>query len=123
MEPLPKSDRIRIFHDELLAASPARDMSGAREQLARILNSVEDRYSGVRFNPAAATAPPDGRMYPPDDAFERRSSHASIRVFAHRQHRTSFGANGAIHIELSDGTPLISKPGANGKTIEDLKRA
>ena len=49
---------------------PLEDAAGARSALDKIMRNVEDELSGIAENPNAATSP-DGRMYPPDDRFEK----------------------------------------------------
>lgn len=84
------------------------------------MRNVEDELSGIPENPDAATSPPDGRMYPPHDRYERNSGSSRARLFKQTGHETWFGENGAIKIRRSDGVVEIDKPGANNQTVTDL---
>ena len=59
-------------------------------------------------------------MYPPHDNFLRDSGSPLVQLFRHVRHRTAFAVNGAIKITLSDGTVAIDKPGADGRTVDEL---
>ena len=115
-----RSERFRLFVEELSRAAPAADDEEARVLLKRILDTIEDRHSGVSYNPLAWKD--DGRFYAPEDDFERRSPDASVRLFRSRGHYVLFGRNGAIKIvsaRFPIGTPgaevVLDKPGADGR--------
>jgi hypothetical protein len=104
-------------------AAPFSDGAVARAALERILREVENEHSGIPEDPNAHLAKTsDGRMYPPHDRFESRSGSPHISAFVQTGHRTFFGDNGAVRIERrSDGTAEIDIPGADGKTIANLR--
>jgi hypothetical protein len=114
--------RIRL--DEIirrLNELPAfSDGDTARKALEDSMRSVEDELSGIPENPNAATSPPDGRIYPPHDLYEKDSRSPQVRLFKQTGRQTWFGANGALRIERSNGVAEVDKPGADQKTIADL---
>jgi len=84
------------------------------------MKSVEDELSGIPENPDAATAPADGRMYPPDERFEFDSGSPCVRAFRMRRHRTLIGNNGSLKIISSSGKIEIDLRGADQRSIDDL---
>ncbi len=84
------------------------------------MRDVEDSLSGVPENLEAATAPSDGRMYPPSDNFEVDSGTLQVRLFKQRRHRTYIGDNGALQIATAQGNLAIDLAGSDGRTITDL---
>lgn len=105
--------RFALFINELEAAEPATDAQEARNLLERVLNEVEDRHSGVPFDPGAWRN--DGRMYPPHDDFEYASAVAGVRLFKSKGHDIWFGSNGALRIaRRGAGSVVIDKPGRDG---------
>lgn len=120
MERKSKTERLFEFFRRLRSAPLCSDWMEARRQLEDIMNAVEDEFSGIPFNPEAANAPPDGRMYPPHDKYLRDSGSPLVHLFGHVRHRTAFGVNGAVKITLSDGTVALDKPGADGQTVDEL---
>lgn len=115
-----KRDRLDEMIRRLNRLPPLEDAASARSALDKIMRNVEDQLSGIAENPNAATSPPDGRMYPPDDRFEKISGSSRVRLFKQTGHATWFGENGAIRIRRADGVVEIDKPGADLKTITDL---
>jgi hypothetical protein len=120
MERTSKAERLSELFRRLRIAPTCRDWIEARRQLEDTMNAVEDEFSGIPFNPDAANVPPDGRMYPPHDKYLRDSGSPLVHLFGHVRHRTAFGVNGAMKITLSDGTVALDKPGADGRTVDDL---
>jgi hypothetical protein len=59
-------------------------------------------------------------MYPPHDRYLKNSGSPLIQLFGHVRHRTALAVNGAIKITLSDGTVAVDKPGADGRTVDEL---
>ena len=104
-------------------AAPFWDDASARAALEQILREVENEFSGVPEDPDAHLATTsDGRMYPPHDRFAVRSDSPRVRAFVQTGHRTFFGDNGAVRIQRrSDGAVEIDIPGADGKTVADLR--
>ena len=105
--------RFALFVREMKEAAPAASFEEARLVLEAVLNSVEDRHSGVPFDQANSNT--DGRMYPPHDDFEKPSSVAGVRVFRTRGHRVFFASNGAIRIEAVSTEIVLDKPGKDGR--------
>jgi hypothetical protein len=120
MERPNKSERLSEFFRRLRLAPDCSNWLEARRQLEDILNAVEDELSGIPFNPDAASAPPDGRIYPPHDKYLRDSGSPLVHLFGQTRHRTAFGVNGAVKITRPDGTVELDKPGADGQTVDDL---
>jgi hypothetical protein len=115
-----RSDRLRVFIQELNETASAATHAEARILAEQLLNNVEDRYSGVEYDPTAWRT--DGRMYPPQDDREVGSPHADVRVFKAKHHYILFGSNGAIRIVSTShpvGSPdakvWLDKPGADGR--------
>lgn len=115
-----KEYRLKMIEARLSDAAPFAGGAQARRRLEQIMKEVEDEFSGIPENPNAATSPPDGRMYPPNDNFEVMSNIPSVRVFRQLRHRTSFGDNGALRITKSDGSLMVDLAGEDGRFIGDL---
>ncbi|MES2444984.1 MAG: hypothetical protein V4574_19335 [Pseudomonadota bacterium] len=107
-----RADRFLIFLQELEKAASAAAFEEARLLLETVLNSVEDRHSGVPYNQASSNT--DGRIYPPHDDFEKRSDLPGARMFRTRGHRVFLAANGAIRIVGLDGKIVLDKAGKDG---------
>src|SRR5437899_13057626 len=84
--PMPpsRSERLAALVQRLKAAPPAQTFEEARQQLSDILNAVEDEMTDIPFSPAAWQS--DGRMYPPQDDFERSSGNPAWRRFRSKLH-------------------------------------
>jgi hypothetical protein len=118
-----ESKRVRLdeIKRELTAAQPFGSLDEARAALVRIMDTVEDRLSGVTKNPDSAESQiTDGRMYPPDDRFETKQECPTVRLFKQRAHRTYFGENGSLKIVTADGSVELDFQGADGKSVSDL---
>lgn len=116
-----KQERLREIMSRLRAASPFKDGQHARSELARIMREVEDELSGIPEDPNAANATTtDGRMYPPDDIFEKASGSPLVRLFRQKRHKTWIGENGALKIVSWEGTVEIDLPGADLQTVDSL---
>jgi hypothetical protein len=120
---LSRGERVTEMLRRLSKTAPFSDGADARAALERIVREVEDEHSGVPEDPNAHLAKTsDGRMYPPHDRFAFPSGSPHISAFGQTGHRTFFGDNGAVRIERrSDGMAEIDIPGADGKTITDLR--
>ena len=117
-----RSARFALFVEELNGAAPVATLEEARMLLEAVLNGVEDRYSGVEFDPANWRD--DGRLYPPQDDREIEADQEGVRTFKTVGHHVSFGANGAIRITKIAFTPgsafpavVVDKPGRDGRKI------
>jgi hypothetical protein len=113
----PKKERLREIFRRLRDLPPASSFDEVLRQLTETMNTVEDELSGVPYNPALWRS--DGRMYPPQREMERRAKgKRGVRVFRSVAHRTYISRNGAIEIQLLDGTRVFQKLGADGKGVE-----
>lgn len=115
---LPKRKRLRTFLDRMEAAPPSKSANEALALLSDVLNSVEDEFSEVPYNPHLWKS--DGRMYPPQkDNVRKVPDRPSLRRYRHLNHNTFIGQNGSIRIETISGELLLDKAGADGsKTVE-----
>jgi hypothetical protein len=114
----PKHVRLRVFLNRLAEAPPAESFDEAFQQIADILNTVEDELTDIPFDPDQWQS--DGRIYPPQRDSERPlEDHANIRMFRSRSHRTLIGANGSIEIQATNGSVVFSKTGADGFAVWD----
>lgn len=114
-----KDVRLGVFMRRLLAAPPVASAAEARDLLAQVLNQVEDEFSGARYDPARWQT--DGRMYPPQDDSRREvPGRPRVMRFRSRAHNTFIGDNGSIEIRTTDGEVLVSKPGTDGRTVDEL---
>lgn len=112
----PRGERFSIFITELLNASPACNAPEALALLAKTLNAVEDRYSGVPYQPEQWQS--DGRMYPPQrDSRRTATGFDGLHRYRSRGHNTWIDANGAIRITQLNGTVILDKPGADGRKV------
>jgi hypothetical protein len=119
---LTQAERVAEFLRRLGEARPAVSHDEAFNLVRDTLNGVEDRFSGVAFDPDKHLT--DGRLYPPQQD-SRRSVPGRDDVVRYRSrgHNTWIAANGAIRIEkIGKGGELsiccLDKPGADGKTVE-----
>lgn len=115
-----RSERFKLFVQELIDVAPAGTYEEARELITTILNGTEDKHSGAEYNPEAWRD--DGRMYPPEDDFERKSPFPGVRVFRTRGHYIFIGDNGAIKIASArqpmgspDAEVVLNKSGKDGR--------
>jgi hypothetical protein len=112
--------RLTLILQEINEAEPVASLMEARTIIEDSIFRVEERYSGVPCNPENHRA--DGRIYPPQDDREVRTSWVDIRVFRTRGHFVALGANGAIRISKSridfdalDAEVELDKPGSDGR--------
>lgn len=122
-DPWSKAKRLQAFLDLLEQLPAAASHTEALRQLGNALDAVEDRHSGVPYDPANWQS--DGRMYPPSaDSHRPVPGHPSVARYRNRAHNTFLGRNGVIEIRRvrpgsppQDGEVLLSKPGADGRTV------
>jgi len=114
-----KNERFALFVREMEEAAPAASFEEARLLLETVLNGVEDRHSGVPYNPENWQA--DGRLYPPHDDSERKSDTRGVRIFRTRGHRVSIAENGALRIVAADlpARIIFEKVGKDGRVCPD----
>lgn len=106
-----KGERLAIFYERLREHPPVADEVEAREILAKLLEQVEDEFSGVLREPES-----DARMYPPwDDNRTVISKSPRIVHFRSRGHRTYFRGDGAILIiDMKTKVEVFQKLGKDG---------
>jgi hypothetical protein len=117
---LSKQERLTIFFERLDEAPPASTHEVAYELLCDTLNSIEDEFNDVPFNPDNWQT--DGRMYPPqpDRAYEV-DGHPHLTRYKSFKHNTYIGDNGAIEVRsFPEETVLFSKQGADGRGVWEL---
>ena len=116
---LSRAKRFQIFLERLEAAPPASSDDEAFALLAKILNAVEDKFSGVPYRPENWQS--DKRLYPPrEDRRVRCPERPSLRKYRSVAHFSFFGTNGSIRIEAFEGEIVIDKPGRDGRRTDDL---
>lgn len=121
MTELPRKARLELFYQRLGECQPFQSFDQALEGLSRILNQVEDEFSGVAYQPD--THQTDGRMYPPQaDSVREVDGFPSVARLRHKAHNTFIGSNGAIEIRDATNPPetarlQFQKPGSNGKGV------
>jgi hypothetical protein len=116
---LSKQQRFELFLSALQSAPAVNSEVAALFLLAQTLNSIEDRYSEIPYNPVLWMS--DGRMYPPQADSRRLTQNIVISRYRNRAHNTLIGNNGAIQIiDIRTGAILLNKLGANGQQIGDL---
>lgn len=112
-----KKERLAIFYARLAAEPAAASHDEARALLERVLNAVENEFSGVPYEPESME-----RMYPPMDDNQRAvSGNQGIMRYRSKGNYTYIGANGAISITGLEGESLFSKAGADGQKLGGIK--
>jgi hypothetical protein len=91
-----KKERLSIIFESLSSAPGPSDFDEAWSLLHSTFNEIEDRLSGVPFNPSNWKN--DGRLYPPEYDSERQGALKGVRMFRARRHRIFIAVNGAIRI-------------------------
>ena len=116
----PRAERLAEFFRRLEAALPAESSQEAFDQLAAVLNEVEDEMTTIANQPELWQT--DGRMYPPQpDSARSVEGHPGVTRFRSRGHNTFIGKNGAIEIqEVASNRLLFSKSGADERGVWDL---
>ncbi len=117
---LTKRQRLDEVYRRLAAAAPARNAAGALALLAQTINAVEDELSGLPYDQLASRTMVAGpRMYPPLPDSRRPGIVGGVDEYAAAKHRILIGANGAMSVRHDLGAVELSKPGADGKGIEE----
>ncbi len=116
-----KRERLKEFFRRLAAAPGARNRDEALELIDRVLNEVEDELSGIPRDPEPPPYRSTGRMYPPKtDSIRDVPGKSLLKRFRSTAHNTFIGDNGAIEIRAIPDKFEFSKPGADGRKVEDL---
>lgn len=119
MDVPPKSHRLAEIYRRLQQAPPATTAEEAFQQLADIMNDVEDALTAIPYNPENWRS--DGRIYPPQPDSEREvGTHPGVRRYRSVGHSTFIASNGAIEIRRIDQTVEFAKAGADGRGVWDL---
>jgi hypothetical protein len=110
-----KKERLSIIFESLIAAPRPSNFDEAWKLLHNTFNEIEDRLSGVPFNPSDWKN--DGRLYPPEFDSELQCALKGVRMFRARRHRIYIAANGAILIgSVIDPRDIpMDIPGKDGK--------
>jgi hypothetical protein len=119
MGKMEKRERLDLFFERLSAADQAADDVEAFLLISRILNEVEDEYSGVPFDPE--NWKDDGRLYPPlKDNARPVNGRPDLTRYRSRNHNTFIRENGAIAIRALGGDVIFEKAGKDGVPIGNL---
>ena len=111
-----KAERFAAFLRRLEVVSPASTFDEAYQQLSDVLNAVEDEMTSIPFDPANWQN--DGRMYPPQlDNLRAVAGRSDVKQFRSGGHKTLIGDNGAIEMRDLSGRAVLTKPGADGRTV------
>lgn len=116
-----KAARMALFLARMKVAPPAASAEEARILVNQVLDTVEDEFSGIPYDPAAAMQlVSDGRMYGPHPRFASTwKDRVDLARYAHTSHDTFIQANGAILIRRRrPATILLSRPGADGQEVQ-----
>jgi hypothetical protein len=101
---LPKAERLEIFKKRLLKAPASKSADEAFELLGKILDGVEDAFSGVAkvSNPGLKY---QGRMYPPQADFTTRLADGGLEAITRGNIiRITPDGTTRIYEQLADGT-------------------
>lgn len=111
---LSKQERFRLFLTRLGKEPAASSMEEALFLIVKVLNAVEDEFSGVPYSPDDYLD--DGRMYPPrEDAARDVPGRPDLIRYRNRAHNTWVSQSGAIRITtVRDGEIIFEKVGVNG---------
>jgi hypothetical protein len=115
---LPYEERLAIFFGRLDEAESPSSSEDARRLIASTLNSVEDEFSGIPYDPEAGHAT-GGRMYPPmDDSRHNVHGYPEVVRFRARRHNVFIRNNGAFEIHEVRGRRVVfTKPGLDGRDV------
>jgi hypothetical protein len=109
--------RLEEFFRRLTAAPASSNHDEAMQQLAEVLNHIEDEMTPIPYDPAFPLN--DGRMYPPrPDSRRAVRGRADVVRYRNKGHSTLIGGNGAIQIiDHASEKIVFTKPGADGRSI------
>ena len=109
--------RLLVFFLRLNGLHPAASASEALQQIHDTLNSVEDEFTSIPFDPSAWET--TGRLYPPQED-SARGIEGNERVTRYRSfnHNTFIGDNGSIEVRKINPPEIVfEKAGADGKGV------
>ncbi len=110
---IPKPERLREVYRRLAAAPASRSFAEMRQQLADVLNEVEDALTAIPYDPARWAT--DGRLYPvQDDNVHDVHGHPDVVLLRARGSRVYIGGNGAIGVR--DVVPASYGSASRGRT-------
>lgn len=114
-----KRERLKELFRRLAGAPEAGSSQEALDQLANVLNGVEDELTNIPFNPERWRS--DGRIYPPqEDNVVEVAGHPRVKRYRTVAHYVYIGANGSIEIVALDGTLEFRKVGTDGRGVWEL---
>lgn len=114
-----KAERLNMVFQICGDLIPATCGIKAKLQLDTTLNVVEDGFSKIEYAPKNSFN--DGRMYPAQEDYRRRTGFEEIATYEHRSHYSHFGCNGAISIVTRKGNVIFDKAGADKITVGELR--
>jgi hypothetical protein len=113
-----KQERFQTFLTRLSGAANVASHSEALSLIADVLTAVEDEMTDIPNRPGNWQT--DGRMYPPEPDSEREvDDRPDLTRYRSRGHNTFIRDNGAIEIRTVRGQLLFSKPGQDGRGVND----
>jgi hypothetical protein len=116
---VPKQQRLEEIYRRLAQAPTARTFAEMRAQLADVINAVEDRLTGIPYNPANWRS--DGRIYPVhDDNVFDVAGHPRVTLLRARKNLVYIGDNGSVEIHNASGGVAFRKPGRDGLDVWEL---
>lgn len=116
---VPKAERLQEIYRRLAQAPPAGTFLEMRDQLADIVNAVEDQLTNIPHNPAEWRI--DGRIYPvQEDYVFDVAEHPRVTLLRARKNSIYIGDNGSIEIRYASGEVAVRKPGSDGRSVWEL---
>jgi hypothetical protein len=113
---LSKQARLNLFYNKLMLADHCSSYDEAYILLCKILNDVEDEFSGVNYNLTKSLI--DGRLYPPMiDSRRVYKEREDLICFRNKANYTFFSEDGAITITTISGEIVVEKKSKNGQRI------
>ena len=116
---VPKRERLKELFRRLGDAPEAGSSQEALDQLANVLNGVEDELTDIPFSPERWRS--DGRIYPPqEDSVSEVPGHPHVKRYRTVAHYVYIGANGSTEIVALDGTLEFRKVGTDERDVWEL---
>jgi hypothetical protein len=112
-----KRARMQLFFKLLATARPCTDVDDAYRQIETILNAIEERHSGVPYDPGNWKN--DSRLYMPlmDNSSHPRDCRGVTKLWSFGQ-STLIAPNGAYLIKETRSEPVVlEKAGHDGRAV------
>lgn len=108
---LTREERLEEFFVRMSAAAPASNPEEAIILISRLIEEIEDEFSGIPNRPNPGLRP-DGRMYPPQSDRIMPDGTGGLVAFT-RGHRIEIAVGGAVTFRLrrAPGTVVFTKGG------------